>query len=133
MNSDLPIYLRESAARAFAWGECDCCTWACDWVAQVIGVDPARRWRGACASAIEAARILKEGGGMLALAQAAFADVGLAETDDPLPGDVGVVLGSDGETMAIRTRIGWAVKTRDGVGCGPFATLAAWRIECPPR
>ena len=129
MNSELPRYLRESAGAPFAWGDCDCCTWTCDWVARVIGVDPAARWRGACASEADAERIIAEGGGILALARVGCAGAGLVETRDPLPGDIGVVLTPLGEAMAIKTRIGWAMKTKNGVAAARVPMLAAWRVE----
>ncbi len=130
MNTDLPAYLRETGARPFVWGACDCCTFACDWVSRATGVDPARDWRGLCASARDAARILRDGGGVLALARQGCAQAGLAPTDDPMPGDIGVVLTAEGEAMAIRTRIGWAVKSARGVAVAAFPRLAAWRVEC---
>ncbi len=130
MNSALAAYLRDAGARPFAWGACDCCSWTCDWVLQVAGVDPAAAWRGQCASEHDARRIVARGGGVLALAQAGCAAAGLVPTGDPLPGDVGVVLTPQGATMAIRTRIGWACKTTDGLAVGPYPRLAAWRVEC---
>jgi hypothetical protein len=129
MNSRLPAWLAASGSRPFAWGVCDCCTWVCDWVVAAQGVDPAAAWRGACASARDAARILR-GRGLLALAREGCAAAGLAETRDPLPGDVGVVLTEDGPAMAIRTRTGWAIKAGQGFGVRAAPMLAAWRVEC---
>lgn len=130
MNSLLVDYLRDGGSRPFAWGADDCCTFACDWVRVSAGVDPASEWRGRCANARDAARIMRDGGGVLALARQGCAAAGLAETSDPLPGDVGVVLSPNGEAMAIRTRIGWAVKSERGVAVAPFPLLAAWRVNC---
>lgn len=129
MNNELAVYLREGGGRPFAWGRDDCCTFACDWVLRVAGVDPALEWRGRCASARDAARIMRTGGGVLALARRGCASVGLVETADALPGDVGVVRSANGEAMAIRTRIGWAVKSQRGVAVASFPLLAAWRVE----
>jgi len=93
------------------------------------GVDPAAAWRGACASARDAARILR-GRGLLALAREGCAAAGLAETRDPLPGDVGVVLTEDGPARTVRTGAGWAIKAGQGFGVRAAPMLAAWRVEC---
>jgi len=129
VNSDLPAWLAASGGRRFAWGACDCCTWACDWVVAAASVDPAAAWRGACASARDAARILR-GAPLPELARRGCEAAGLVETRDPLPGDVGVVLTPNGAAMAIRTRRGWAVKSAVGFGVGPYPMLAAWRVAC---
>lgn len=130
MNSALADYLRASGARPFAWGVDDCCTFACDWAVIACGLDPAADWRGRCANARDAAGILRDGGGVLALARKGCSAAGLVQTTDALPGDVGVVLSPNGEAMAIRTRVGWAVKSERGVVVAPFPLLAAWRLPC---
>ena len=35
-----------AAARAFTWGEHDCCMWACDVVQKITGRDPCTPFRG---------------------------------------------------------------------------------------
>ena len=126
MPPDLVAFLRASGARAFAWGECDCCTWACDWVLARRGVDPAARWRGRYRTALGAKRNLRRGLGVVA--GEAFAVAGLQRTTDPRPGDVGVVWTPQGASLAIRTATGWAGKAETGIVVAPFETLFAWTV-----
>lgn len=123
---DLVDYLRASGSRSFVWGECDCCTWVCDWVLQRRGVDPAARWRGRYGSARGALRNLKPG--LLPVVAKAMARAGLAATDDPQPGDVGVVQTAHGASLAIRATTGWAGKAETGIVVAPFPVLAAWTV-----
>ena len=124
----LAAYLRAGGARSFAWGEHDCCRFALAWVLLRRGADPGVRWVGRYRTARGAALHLRRGGGLLALATNAFAQAGFAKTDDPVPGDVGVVMTDLGETLAIRTSSGWACAAETGIGVAPFAMLAAWSI-----
>lgn len=126
MMHDLADYLRASGARPFAWGACDCCTWVCDWVVLRRGVDPAARWRGRYRTARAAHRNLKNG--LVSVASESMASAGLSATDDPQPGDVGVVLTGQGQSLAIKTVTGWAGKAETGVVVAPFPVLAAWTV-----
>lgn len=126
MPPELVAFIRDGGARAFAWGECDCCTWACDWVLERRGVDPAFRWRGRYRTALGAKRNLRRG--LLAVASDAFAESGFAVTETPKPGDVGVVETPHGPALAIKTATGWAGKADVGVVVAPFPCLAAWTV-----
>ncbi len=122
----LAAYLRASGARPFAWGECDCCTWACDWVLQRRGVDPAAEWRGRYRTRRGAMRNVRPG--FLLVVAGAMAKAGLKTTDDPTPGDVGVVMTPQGASLAIKTPTGWAGKAEAGIVVAPFTALEAWSI-----
>lgn len=124
----LAAHLRAGAARAFAWGEHDCCVFACGWVKARRGVDPAARWRGRYRTAGGAARHLRRGGGLDALAGRAMAEAGLGVTTRPVPGDVGLVKTAQGLALAIRTPTGWACAGPAGITVAPFAMLAAWSV-----
>lgn len=128
MNTGLPQFLREAASRPFSAGTFDCVLMACDWVKIVRKVDPAKPWRGRYSTRLEALRIIAKAGGLAAVVADGMARAGLATTDDPLPGDVGVVT-IEGETvMAIRTMIGWASIGPRGVIVGNGPVQAAWSV-----
>ena len=125
----LSDYLRAGAAQPFAWGGCDCCSWACAWVAARRGVDPSARWRGRYRTARGAAlQIRRAGGDLLSVASVAMAAAGLAETRDPRPGDIGVIETDAGLALAIRTPTGWAAKALAGIAVAPFVCLRAWSV-----
>lgn len=125
----LSDYLRAGAARPFAWGGCDCCSWASGWVAARRGVDPSAAWRGRYRTAHGAALMIRRAGGdLLAVASVAMASAGLAVTEAPRPGDIGVIETVRGQALAIRTQTGWAAKAQAGITVAPFACLRAWRV-----
>lgn len=128
MNSALPAFLRSGGARAFSWGSCDCALFACDWIVLQRSVDPLSAYRGRYRTALGAQRHIARAGGLLALVSAAMVAAGIIETSDPLPGDVAVVMSEQGDAMAIRTRIGWAVKAQGGIVTAPFTVRKAWSI-----
>ncbi|MET8524104.1 hypothetical protein [Nocardioides sp. NPDC004968] len=125
----LAKYLRAGAARPFCWDSCDCCSWACGWVALRRGVDPSARWRGRYRTARGALlQIRRAGGDLLDVASEAMADAGLVPTEAPRPGDIGVVETDRGQALAIRTPTGWAAKAAAGITVAPFGCLRAWSV-----
>lgn len=125
----LAAHLAGGAARPFAWGDCDCCSWVCDWVLARRSIDPASPWRGRYRSARGALRQIRRGGGdFLSVVSDAMTEAGLAVTTEPRAGDVGVVLTEQGAALAIRTRLGWACKSESGVVVAPFMMLKAWAV-----
>ena len=129
MNGALPDYLTVTADRPFEVGSCDCVLWCCDWVARVSGRDPAAPWRGAYRTARAARRLVRRAGGLAPLVAGGMARAGYRQTDDPLPGDVAVVSLPQGDLMAIRTRLGWAVKSAGAVAVVAARVVVAWRVE----
>lgn len=67
----LDAALRTSHARRFAWGEHDCCTFACDTVLAMTGTDLMASLRGRYQDALSAARLLRQtaGAGLEAVAR----------------------------------------------------------------
>ena len=130
--ADLPVrladYLRAGAARPFAWDLCDCCSWACGWVLLSRGVDPSAQWRGRYRTARGAVLHLRRGGGLLALASAAMAAAGLAETEQPMPGDIGVVDTVNGPALALWAGRRWACKSEGGIVIADFTPLRCWSV-----
>lgn len=124
----LAEFLRDGATRRFEWGVCDCCIWACSWVLAQRGVDPSAPWRGRYRTARGALRHIRKGGDFVDVVSRAMAAAGLAETSDPQPGDVGVVLTDMGGTLAVRTSTGWACKSERGVVVAPYELVKAWTV-----
>ena len=93
------------------------------------GLDPAAPLRGHYGTALGAARHARRYGGFEAMARSLAAGVGLAETRDPRPGDIGLVdHPGAGLAFALRTELGWAVKAAGGTALGPFPARVAWRV-----
>jgi hypothetical protein len=136
LNLALAAHVRALGFRPFVWGETDCCLFVADWVREVTGIDPAAEWRGCYWSLRTARRLCRHHGGIVA-AICREMDALFSRTDDPLPGDVGIVRAPVGvrdgrlvqqEVGAIRTGDLWTVKGRTGVGGADFPLVAAWRI-----
>lgn len=126
----LAEYLREGAARPFAWGACDCCTWPAEWCRLVTGMDPSAPLRDRYRTKIGAKRHIARAGGLVPLIADHMAAAGIPETDEPQPGDLGVVVTAQGQAMAIRTASGWACKGPHGLVLGQPVMLAAWSVQC---
>lgn len=126
--TELATYLRRGASTPFVWGSCDCCTWACGWIAERRGADPAKPYRGRYRTAIGAARQYARTGGLEATVRAAMATSGLSETKELKAGDVGLINMSPNPVLAIKTETGWAAKTMRGIVVAPFSYIVAWAI-----
>lgn len=108
-----------------------CAPWICDWIVLRTGIDPIADIREPWSEAVVLRRIAGEGG-LVAMTHSRLAAAGLRETSEPTEGDVGIVRGGDGETLAIKTAKGWAGKARRrGVIVGQFDMIAAWSVPCP--
>jgi hypothetical protein len=102
-----------------------------DWIEEATGIDPARGWRGTYASALGAARVMKQAGGMVGHIDRILTPYGFKRTEQPVMGDIavveapeglmGVIVVSHATTVAIR---GPGLAYRVGL---PIA--AAWRID----
>jgi hypothetical protein len=124
----LQAYLLAAVERPFCWGECDCCLFMADWIMAARGIDPAADLRGRYSTQKGALKHIWRAGGLPALVEARMAAHGLARTDEPRIGDVGLVMTDLGETGAIRMRAGWACKTERGVVVRPFRLVMAWAL-----
>ncbi|MHC2020381.1 DUF6950 family protein [Methylobacterium sp. CM6247] len=129
----LAEHLRTGALEPFAWGVADCCLFPSDWILAQTGIDAAAPLRGRYRTPLGAARHIKRRGGFVRMVSDLMAAAGFLETDNPQPGDVGVIHLGDGLAFAIRTRVGWASKSLSGLGCGPFRHVVAWTIPSRER
>jgi hypothetical protein len=76
-------------------------------------------------------RKLKRCGGLTKVIEDIMNSVNAVETNDVVPGSVGVVETTDGVCLAIMTTSGrWACKTGDGLWFASKA-IRSWRIQCP--
>lgn len=124
---DLAAYLRAGAGAPTR--VLPCAPWICDWIALRTGVDPIADMRPDW-SERAVLRVMVEEGGLAAMTRRRLSAAGLVETRRPHPGDVGIVIGGLGETLAIRTAHGWAGKGPQGVVVGAFEMKEAWSVPC---
>jgi hypothetical protein len=130
--ADLAEFLDRATRTRFAWGSHDCCLFPADWVLSRRGEDGAARWRGRYRTAVGCKRILAREGGVVAVMALGAAAVGLAETATPGPGAIGAlnVMTPQGLAQAggIRTAIGWAVLSTNGLIVARATPLQAWEV-----
>lgn len=88
----LADHLNAAAAEPFTWGHSDCCLMPSDWMKARIGIDPAAPLRGRYGTAFGALRHITARGGFVQMVRDLMRDAGFAETDSPVPGDVGIVM-----------------------------------------
>jgi len=121
----LPAYI--AGGRSFAWGTCDCCTFAADWLVLLGKPDPMADVRGTYQSAKTAMRLYREG--LLPRVVDALGE--------PMPnplfaqrGDVVVVEMHNGrEAAGVVVGEVIAVPGYDGLQYCPLgAAVAAWRV-----
>ncbi len=126
----LADYLRDEAARPFAWGVSDCATFGMGWAERLSGRRPPNE-RAVPRSARAFARRQRT----LPLAD----EVGRWLTPlgfRPVPpetaalGDIGVV--PEGPTVVIRGAGGWLSRARHGLARSASPPLAVWRFDGAP-
>jgi hypothetical protein len=123
----LQACLAERWARPFGWGGQDCALFAADCADACTGVDPAADLRGTYSDALGAARVLAELGGLGVIAADRF-----GPEVPPLmaqPADVGLLIDSGRECIAVCTGAMWLVPGVDGLVVLPTARIErAWRL-----
>lgn len=126
-QSRLAACIAERMDKPAAWGSQDCALFAADCVAACTGVDPAEGTRGTYTDAMSAARVVRELGGLAAVAAAR-----LGEEVPPLmaqPGDVGLVMSDGRECLAVCTGPTWHAPGLHGLQALPVdAAHRAWRL-----
>lgn len=122
-------FLEDMARQPFVDGERDCALTVADWVVRATGcADPAAHLRGRYRTPIGRARILNRFGGLKTVMVTAAEHAGLAETDAPQRGDVGLIRVGKRQFAAICLGTRWAVKGQ-GLEVMPADTvIRAWRV-----
>jgi hypothetical protein len=123
----LAQFIEARRVQPFAWGLNDCCIFAADWVEICTGEDHAKAWRGRYASALGAARVLDEAGGVEALVDA----LGLQRIAPKLAGRGDIVAQETGRGMTLGICLGetTAFAAKTGLLFGPITNVeTAWRI-----
>lgn len=129
----LADYLALATRRPFAWDDLNCLTFPAGWVRAARGVDLADGFRGRVTTALGAERFLRRRGGLTAFAAARAAACGLASTETPIRGDVGVIeaIGHGARRVqagAICLGRKWAALSQCGLIVVETTPLAAWRV-----
>lgn len=121
----LQAFVQSRLAKPFAWGTQDCCLFVCDAIEAITGHDPAADLRG-YSTEREAARILRDHGGVFGLAEAragAAVPVLAAQV-----GDVGLLPLDGRDTLALCGGAHWLAPGAAGLVALPLETaVAAWR------
>lgn len=141
MAEVLTAYLDATPLMRWGWGGDkggkDCAIWMADYVGLVRGGDPAAAFRGEYRTALGCERLLEAGGGLVQVVADTASAIGLAATDSPQRGDIGVI-----ETLTIRDRgthiaptaaicLGnglWAVFSPAGLLVRQANFIAAWAV-----
>jgi hypothetical protein len=125
-QSRLQLCLAERWSLHFAWGSHDCALFGADCVLAQTGYDPAAGLRGTYSDAAGAARVIRDLGGLRAIAAAR-----LGSEVTPLlaqPGDIGLVMSGGRECFAVCAGDAWIAPSIDGLEHVPMAcALTAWR------
>ena len=135
----LSRFLNRAAETPFVWGSHDCLLWLADWVALRYVVDPGSTWRGRYSTMREAARIVRDAGGMVSLLDGAATLAGLPRVKCGARGDVAVVavdqsVATDGgehfgdQAGAILLDGSAALISQGGLVVAPMPVVAAWRV-----
>jgi hypothetical protein len=123
----LGVLIQDRMTNPFAWGSQDCCLWAADCVLAVSGVDYAAPFRGRYGTAAGALDMLREAGGIEALADqvgpripvmmAAFGDIGLVRLEDR-------------QLLAVCAGEVWLAPAAAGLAARPLPEASiAWRVS----
>lgn len=102
------------------------------------GADPAAKYRGTYGTPQQARAVWRRNGFMSTIGDA-LDGIGLERTQDPQPGDVGVIdiprrelVPVIGAVMGIRVGNLWAVPAAHGMRIADYRTVTAWRVPWTP-
>lgn len=127
----LGVAIAERLHMPFAWGTNDCASCACSIVQSYTGVDLMAPWRGRYSTALGAARIFKEHGGMIAMADKFFQPHGLSEINwrRAMRGDIGIFPAEQGHTLATINGSFALAPSEEGLGGLPVKmAIKIWRV-----
>lgn len=138
-NDLLAQYLSKVASEPLVLGQSDCGLWQGDWLMLALEIpDPVAKFRGTYKTMEEWA-VVSGRANLVDAVEDVVSAIGLKRTDDPLPGDIGVVdLPLVGQVGAIMGTRGWVVRVRMPGATEPSPgiarvypkpkVLAAWRV-----
>lgn len=119
------------SALPFVWGATDCFLSVLDHAEEVMGRRYADRPR--YRSALEAQRILRQHGGFQAYCELVFARFGLAVTETPVRGDIGLVdIPDTGLTACLCLGSSWAARGEGSFTLVQAPAVIAWSVV-PPK
>lgn len=131
-------FLADSLRTPFVYGKSDCVQWVCSYIARVSGCNPGNAFLGLCPDEESCTHYLSERGGLLQLVSEEFAELPYmrefamaASSFHARDHVVGVVETLGQQFMAIRSQVGWAIKTRDAgfmVVRREVAVLRTWEV-----
>lgn len=128
----LTLFLNEKQQQPFDWKENNCSFFASDWVAILTGIDPAANYRASVDSALSAARVLAEAGGIESITEQECAANNWPEVSPRLAqrGDVCLVDSEAGPALGVVAGSSAAFAGPRGVEFVPVsACRRAWRIS----
>lgn len=127
-QSRLDACMRENLPKPFEWGRNDCVTFAAACVKAVTGEDHIEQLRGAWLNERSAARLLRAGGGLSALAAGCLG----AEVAPVLaqPGDVGITVQNGRDALCVCTGSVWMMPgEHSAVSMPTEQVIRCWRCE----
>jgi hypothetical protein len=127
----LALFVEEKQNQPFDWRTNNCGFFACDWIAILVGIDPAAEYRDKIDSALSAQRVLDAAGGVEAIAT----DAAMRWGWPPVPvsmarrGDVVSYEGDGGHSLGVCLGELSVFTHKEGLAFRPTLTgRKAWRI-----
>jgi len=123
-------FIAAEAEKPFRWGETDCVSTAARWLKIKTGKDFSPLI-AAYETAEEAQRALSDFGGLAVAVNRVMRAAGFSKTEDPLPGDVGLVIHGGKLCVAVNSGQYWFSHDENGLIGAPLnAVWKAWSTEC---
>jgi|SRR5690606_10530830 len=127
---DIQDFIAAEAEKPFRWGETDCVSTAARWLKIKTGKDfiPII---AAYETAEDAERALSDFGGLAVAVNRVMRAAGFSKTEDPQPGDVGLVIHGGKLCVAVNSGRYWFSHDENGLIGAPLnAVWKAWSIGC---
>jgi hypothetical protein len=134
-------YAAESNGHDFTWGQWDCMLDIADWLKVSSGLEASANYRGRYDDAESCRALFRKQGGIVKALRHDAAAMGLEETLEPRPGDIGLVkafgvlvkrkraaLFAMGGILMPSGR--WRVRGLEGHIAHAFPVIVAWELPC---
>jgi len=125
----LALFLDEKHPQPFDWETNNCAFFACDWIAILTGEDVAAPYRSKVTSALSAARVLREAGGIECIAECACMERGWNEVSPKLAQRGDLVSAMTDNGLALGVCIGAKAIFAGNVTVKMGDCARAWRIN----